>query len=62
MKVCKKHKKLPEIIYNNCIGCELVMLRKQIDVYKEALEKIKSAKYFSPSVIATYALEDVKLK
>lgn len=44
-KVCKKHRENPALIYNQCVGCELERMAKEIQILKqqrdELVEKLK---------------------
>lgn len=44
-KVCKKHRDNPALIYNQCVGCELERMAKEIQILKqqrdELVEKLK---------------------
>jgi len=38
MRVCKKHKKTPAVIYGTCIGCELDGLHAELAARKDLSE------------------------
>lgn len=40
LKICKKHKTAPALIYGQCVGCELEGLRKKVEDLEGTLKVI----------------------